>query len=238
MQCMRRRAERGDLPCFQFVEINGLRLASPQHAYSHLYEALTGERLSPANAAAALEEFFSPATGKGRAAAVQRRPTIVLLDEMDLLINRQQTVLYNMFDWPARRGSCLSIIGIANTMDLPERLHPCIGSRLAGRRVVFQPYQRGQLETIIRSRLEGCSAFDVNAVTLVSRKVANCSGDVRRCLELCRRAAEIAQEQHEPSPGTDGSLAERVTVSHKHPIAYFAVYTSTHILHHLASPLG
>lgn len=38
-----------------------------------------------------------------------------------------QTVLYNLFDWPGRRGSRLSIIGIANTMDLPERLHPRIG---------------------------------------------------------------------------------------------------------------
>jgi hypothetical protein len=38
-----------------------------------------------------------------------------------------QTVLYNLFDWPSRQGSRLSIIGIANTMDLPERLHPRIG---------------------------------------------------------------------------------------------------------------
>lgn len=38
-----------------------------------------------------------------------------------------QTVLYNLFDWPSRKGSCLSVIGIANTMDLPERLHPRIG---------------------------------------------------------------------------------------------------------------
>ena len=39
----------------------------------------------------------------------------------------RQTVLYNLFDWPGRKGSRLSIIGIANTMDLPERLHPRIG---------------------------------------------------------------------------------------------------------------
>lgn len=38
-----------------------------------------------------------------------------------------QTVLYNLFDWPGRKGSRLSIIGIANTMDLPERLHARIG---------------------------------------------------------------------------------------------------------------
>jgi hypothetical protein len=31
-------SEARKLPQFQFVEINGLRLASPQHAYSALYE--------------------------------------------------------------------------------------------------------------------------------------------------------------------------------------------------------
>ena len=31
-------SESGELPHFQFVEINGLRLPSPQHAYSALYE--------------------------------------------------------------------------------------------------------------------------------------------------------------------------------------------------------
>ena len=32
------RSEAGEAPPFQFVEINGLRLPSPQHAYSALYE--------------------------------------------------------------------------------------------------------------------------------------------------------------------------------------------------------
>ncbi len=53
--------------------------------------------------------------------------------------------------------------------------------------MVFHPYRTEQLEQIIASRLEGLTAFDPKAVKLVSQKVANCSGDVRRCLELCRR---------------------------------------------------
>ncbi|KAL4423946.1 hypothetical protein ABPG75_001247 [Micractinium tetrahymenae] len=191
MRTLKRKSEAGELPKFQFVEINGLRLPSPQHAYSALYEALTGDRAGPQKAAEALEEMFS---GGGRGGA-SRRPTIVLVDEMDLLINKTQTVLYNLFEWPGRKGSRLSIIGIANTMDLPERLHPRIGSRLAGRRIVFQPYSKEQLTTIITSRLEGTSVFKHQALEFIARKVANCSGDVRRCLELCRRAAEIAEER-------------------------------------------
>jgi hypothetical protein len=37
----RQRAEGGQLPRFQLVEINGNRLPSPYHAYTHLYEART-----------------------------------------------------------------------------------------------------------------------------------------------------------------------------------------------------
>lgn len=38
MRGMRRRAAAGDLPRFQFVEVNGLRLPTPQHAYTALHE--------------------------------------------------------------------------------------------------------------------------------------------------------------------------------------------------------
>ena len=40
MRSLRRKAEAGQVPHFQFVELNSLRLPSPQHAYSSLYEVL------------------------------------------------------------------------------------------------------------------------------------------------------------------------------------------------------
>jgi hypothetical protein len=41
MRDMRRRSTAGELPRFQFVEINGLRLPTPKHAYTALYEVST-----------------------------------------------------------------------------------------------------------------------------------------------------------------------------------------------------
>jgi len=35
-------------------------------------------------------------------------------------------VLYNLFEWPTRPGAALAVLGIANTLDLPERLLPRI----------------------------------------------------------------------------------------------------------------
>ena len=37
------------------------------------------------------------------------------------------------------------------------------------------------------------SVFDKDAIQLVARKVASLSGDARRALDICRRAAELAQ---------------------------------------------
>lgn len=34
---------------------------------------------------------------------------------------------------------------------------------------------------------EGIEAFHPNSVEFIARRIANNSGDVRRCLELCRR---------------------------------------------------
>lgn len=75
----------GGLPAFQFVEINSLRLPSPQHAYTALYEALTGRHFSPGIALAHLEELFT-----GARACRRRTTTVLLVDEMDLLVTRNQ----------------------------------------------------------------------------------------------------------------------------------------------------
>ena len=83
-------------------------------------------------------------------------------------------LLYNLFEWPLRPGSRLALIAVANTMDLPERLLPRIASRLGGRRLVFQPYNRPQLTIIVSQRLENAKlahTFAANAINMACSKV-------------------------------------------------------------------
>lgn len=66
------------------------------------------------------------------------------------------------------------MIAVANTMDLPERLLPRIASRLGGRRLVFQPYNRPQLIAIISARLKDAGlqqCFADNAINMACSKV-------------------------------------------------------------------
>ncbi|KAK4780084.1 hypothetical protein SAY87_016190 [Trapa incisa] len=189
MRNLKSQVDDGVLKPYCFVDINGLKLASPENIYKVIYEALTGHRVSWRKALQLLNERFSDGTRNGRE---HDRPCILLIDELDLLVTRNQSVLYNILHWPTKPNSKLIVIGIANTMDLPEKLLPKISSRMGIQRLCFGPYNYQQLQEIICSRLEGIDAFEKQAIEFASRKVAAMSGDARRALEMCRRAAEIA----------------------------------------------
>ena len=180
-----------ELDDFIFVEINGMKVTDPHQSYSLLWEAIHGDRVSPSHALDLLEREFSHPSPR-------RVPCVVLMDELDQLVTRNQSVMYNFFNWPALRHSRLIVLAVANTMDLPERtLSNKISSRLGLTRVTFPGYSHQQLMKIIEARLEGVpgNIVDPDAVQFASRKVAAVSGDARRALDICRRAVEIAEDE-------------------------------------------
>ena len=109
----------GDLPEFQFIEINGMRLTEPNQAYTQLWKSLTGAKVTTEHAKNLLEKRF---TTTNAATARKQKTSVVLVDELDLLWNRKQSVLYNIFEWPNNKFSKLCVLAIANTMDLPVRI--------------------------------------------------------------------------------------------------------------------
>ncbi|KAJ9667545.1 Origin recognition complex, subunit 1 [Coniosporium apollinis] len=180
-----------ELDDFIFVEINGMKVTDPHQSYSLLWEALRGDRVSPSHALELLEREFS-------APSPRRVPCVVLMDELDQLVTKNQSVMYNFFNWPSLRHSRLIVLAVANTMDLPERtLSNKISSRLGLTRITFPGYTHEQLITIIRSRLANVPGNIVHpdAIQFASRKVAAVSGDARRALDICRRAVEIAETE-------------------------------------------
>jgi len=184
-----------DYPDFNFYALNGMRLTTPEQAYVNMWQQMTGEKATAEHAMKLLDRRFNSKDPK-------RVATIFLVDELDMLCNRKQSVLYNIFDWPSKPHGKLIIIAIANTMDLPERVMlNRVSSRLGLTRQTFQPYSHTQLQTIVASRLEGLQVFKQDAIQLVSRKVASLSGDARRALDICRRATEMAEVAGEDKIG-------------------------------------
>lgn len=183
---------------FIFVEINGMKVTDPHQSYSLLWEALKGDRVSPSHALDLLEREFSHPSPR-------RVSCVVLMDELDQLVTKNQSVMYNFFNWPALRHSRLIVLAVANTMDLPERtLSNKISSRLGLTRITFPGYRHTDLMEIISTRLANVpgNIVDSDAIQFASRKVAAVSGDARRALDICRRAVEIAEQEADEATNT------------------------------------
>ena len=195
-----------ELDDFNFVEINGMKVTDPHQSYSLLWEALKGDRVSPSHALSLLTHEFSHPSPR-------RIPCVVLMDELDQLVTKNQSVMYNFFNWPALRHSRLIVLAVANTMDLPERtLSNKISSRLGLTRITFPGYTHTQLMAIISARLGNVpgNLVDPDAVQFAARKVAAVSGDARRALDICRRAVEIAEQtQQERDEAPDASTPSK-----------------------------
>uniref|UniRef100_A0A7S2BNX1 Origin recognition complex subunit 1 n=1 Tax=Octactis speculum TaxID=3111310 RepID=A0A7S2BNX1_9STRA len=205
-----------DLGPFQFVNINGARFDDPFNVYTELLSALTNKTEKPNKALQLLNARFSqnesPAAGgpkkkktkgeEGTASSSEdgkKQPfVVVLVDELDYLSCPKQTVIYNLLDWPTRSASHLLVIGVSNTMNLPERLGSKIQSRIVTR-ISFKPYNKSQVEKIVLARLsekDVGGVFEPDAITMAAAKVAAYSGDIRRALKLCATAAEIRMDSN------------------------------------------
>jgi len=160
----------GLIPTFRFIPLNGMEMRHPFEAYVRLLEALvklSGLSLkvkkSEEEAAAALEKYFTSSKVQEKEEDVV---TVVLLDEIDYLVTQKQTVMYNFFDWPRRSaalcaaggaGRRLVVIGVSNTLNLPERLQPRVQSRIGNRRCYFKSYNAKEIESILKAKIEQAS---------------------------------------------------------------------------------
>ncbi|CAH1396334.1 unnamed protein product [Nezara viridula] len=189
IKLLQEKAANDEISDFDFVEVNALRLTEPRQAYTRLWQELSGNKCSPEMAMIELEKKFNKKC---------KRSTVVLVDELDYLCNRRQDVIYNILEWSTKSSAALTVITIANTMDLPERtLKGKVTSRMGLTRLVFQPYTFQQLQQIVLNRIGSKSNFHVDAIQLVARKVAAVSGDARRALDICRRAIEMISSDTE-----------------------------------------
>jgi ATPase family associated with various cellular activities (AAA) len=164
---LQRAQSAGLVPAFRFIALNGMEMRHPFEAYVRLLEALKGGtkvRKSEEEAAAALERYFTtPVSEKSQEDNVV---TVVLLDEIDYLVTQKQSVMYNFFDWPRRsaalcnsgiRGRRLVVIGVSNTLNLPERLQPRVQSRIGQKRCFFQSYIAIEIQSILEAKIKQAS---------------------------------------------------------------------------------
>ncbi|OQS04944.1 origin recognition complex subunit [Thraustotheca clavata] len=191
---LERLRDKQQLPDFAWIEVNGLHMPKPDMAYSIIWKALEKHQFSsktfnPKKARECLHALFSKSSAS--------RPVLVLLlDEMDFMLAGKNTVLYNLLEWQSMATSKLVLIGIANIMDLPERLPPKLRSRFGVHRIAFRSYTHVQIEAILTQRLSSLRVFEPHAIDLVAKSLAHQSGDIRKALMVCKAAAENALRRY------------------------------------------
>jgi cell division control protein 6 len=126
-----------------------------------------------------------------------------ILDEIDGLITGNKEVLYRLFEWTTIDKSRLILLGIANAMDLTQRVLPDLKlkkcmfsgnvtnySKGEPLLVNFVRYEKPEILKIMQQRIESVNPqvtiFDNAAMQLIANKVGSHSGDARKALEICR----------------------------------------------------
>ncbi|KAF9907319.1 AAA ATPase [Linnemannia zychae] len=79
---------------------------------------------------------------------------VTILDEMDQLLTKDQEVLYKLFQWSNMDNSKLTLIGIANALDMTDRFLPRLKAKNCEPQLLnFNPYQVAEIREIIMDRL-------------------------------------------------------------------------------------
>ncbi|OON18370.1 hypothetical protein X801_05779, partial [Opisthorchis viverrini] len=197
------------------VHVNCMQLLSAVEVFGHIFSSLQKRSNGKENR---LTTVDSTAVENALCKVTRSALVILILDEVDQLSSKSQDVLYRIFDWPSTISSKLVIIGIANALDLPERLLP----RLKGKahhpvHLAFPPYSRTELTDIVSARLSVSqpgateSQIDPLAIQLCARKISASTGDVRTALNICRRAIDLAVQESRAC--TPGSVAANTTTT-------------------------
>ena len=79
--------------------------------------------------------------------------SLLVLDEMDQLNSKNEKVLYDLFELAGEVNSRLVLIGIANGLDMLERVLPNLSKNNKPKQLNFQPYKTEQIETLIKVRI-------------------------------------------------------------------------------------
>lgn len=139
-----------------------------------------------------------------RGKAKDKKKYLVVLDEVDVLVDLDLSLLYGLFEWSMQPTSRLILIGIANALDLTDRFLPRLKARnLKPELLPFMPYSATQIAEVITSKLKGLASSEPQvvpflhpaAIQFCAKKVAAQTGDLRKAFDICKRAVDLVDQE-------------------------------------------
>ena len=200
--------------------INCVSIKTSKDIYTKLLEDLAIDGNTTAKTAdAVLSAAFTP---KGRSAG---KTYVVMLDEIDHLTS-DFSVLGQLFEWALTNHSRLTLVGIANALDLTDRFLPQLKSRnLKPEILLFQSYTAPQITSIITKRLQSLLEepavpnfvpfVQPVAIQLCAKKVASQTGDIRKAFSIIHRCIDLVEKESRQKEERAASLSMSPS---KHPL--------------------
>lgn len=210
------------------AHINCMSMKSADQIYTALLASFVEESETEHDPMSELKSLFM----SKRESMIPNAIYLVTLDEIDHLMSVDLEALYTLFEWSLHPSSRLIVIGIANALDLTDRLLPRLKSRnLKPDKVPFLPYTAPQITSIIvsklRSLLDGhvpdhadfVPLMQPGAVQLCSKKVASQTGDLRKAFDIIRRTIDLVGNETSSKEQAAMLLAAEQTSPSKRPLS-------------------
>lgn len=131
---------------------------------------------------------------------------IVCLDEVDQLVYKDQSALYDLLRINQYVNTPVGLIFISNNPHVFADLEPRIRSSLAIDEIEFKPYSLEEMKNILKERAKfGLFSLEEGVLALVSNRAVQKGGDVRIGLECLLKAGRLAEQE-----GADKMKVEHV----------------------------
>jgi len=123
---------------------------------------------------------------------------IVCLDEVDQLIFKDQSVLYDLLRINQYVSNPIGLVFISNNPHVFAKVEPRIRSSLAIEEIEFKPYNLQEMKDILEERVKHAfTAVESGVVLLAANRAVQLGGDVRIGLECLLKAGRLAERENE-----------------------------------------
>ncbi len=194
-------SKRKQLKEFNSLLINGMKITNNNMVYKEIFSHLFKQdiKINPSKCCKQLDDFFKNRSSFNFDETLKdprNLHLVLIIDEIDCLISKKMSLLYNMFNWSTYPEAKLIILSISNTIDLPQRVLAKVSSRMGNNHLAFKPYLKEDLQSILKEILVNYNNYTTDAIAFCCTKVASISGDIRRILAICRYAEDSCAKKY------------------------------------------
>ena len=128
-----------------------------------------------------------------------RDTCIILPDEIDILRDEEVLMQLSRAEETGKTDCYLGVISISNKIEFRDRLSERIDSSLQDEDIIFQPYDAGQLRTILENRRDAFKEgiLEDAVIPKVAALAAREHGDARKAINIFQKAGELAEREND-----------------------------------------